>query len=297
MRMPGLGQFKTLVMAIAACAATSAPPFAAADDLVVVNSLRPGITVNTLVLTPPTPAKGTVILLPGGDGWLSIAAGQPTRLTGNFLVRTRTGLLGQGFRTVLVDAPSDRQNVTELTGGFRTSIGHARDLAGVVKHFVPDKYIVITIPFFDITIRIPNRDPWARIPGAIVGTSSGAVSAAFAAFLPGTTDANPNVTGVALTASVTSGMDSILGAPLSAIKQQVLFVHHVSDACASSPYIGASAAAYNMMQAGVGVGFNEINGGTATDTDPCEGGTLHGFSRAGAPALDFIKRWVLSLQR
>ncbi len=107
--------------ALLAGALALAPALACADDLVVVDSLRAGITVNTLVLTPPAPAKATVILLPGGDGWLSIAAGQPTRLTGNFLVRTRTALLGQGFRTVLVDAPSDRQNATGLTGGFRTT--------------------------------------------------------------------------------------------------------------------------------------------------------------------------------
>jgi hypothetical protein len=281
--------------ALVICMAALAPVPAAADDLVVVNSLRPGITVNTLVLTPATAGKGTVILLPGGDGWLSIAGGQPTRLTGNFLVRTRTGLLGQGFRTVLVDAPSDRQNATGLTGGFRTTIDHARDLAGVVKHFVPDKYITIMI--FGFTIRWPNPDPWARVPGAVVGTSSSAVSAALAAFLPGTSNPNPNVTGVALTASVTSGTDSISGVKLNTIKQPVLFVHHVNDGCVSSPYIDATSAAFAMMQAGVPVGFKEIAGGTATDTDPCEGGTLHGFSRAGAPALDVIKTWVLSLDR
>jgi hypothetical protein len=281
--------------ALAVCVAALAPVPAQADNLVVVNSLRPGITVNTLVLTPASAGKGTVILLPGGDGWLSIAAGQPTRLTGNFLVRTRTGLLGQGFRTVLVDAPSDRQSATGLTGGFRTTIDHARDLAGVVKHFVPDKYITFTI--FGITFRWPNPEPWARVPGAVVGTSSSAVSAALAAFLPGTGNPNPNVTGVALTASVTSGTDSISGVKLNTIKQPVLFVHHVNDGCASSPYIEATSVAYGMMQAGVAVGFKEIAGGTATDTDPCEGGTLHGFSRAGAPVLDDIKTWALSLDR
>lgn len=274
-----------------------APGFACADDLVVVDSLRSGITVNTLVLTPSADAKATVILLPGGDGWLSIASGQPTRLTGNFLVRTRTALLGQGFRTVLVDAPSDRQNTTGLTGGFRTTVDHARDLAGVVKHFVPDKYIVITLPFFDIKIRIPNRDPWARIPGAVVGTSASAVSAALAANLPGAKAGNPNVTGVAMTASVTSGADSINNLALASVKQPTLFVHHVNDACSLSPYIDATSSAYNMMVAGTDVSFKEIVGGTATDTDPCQGGTLHGFSRAGAPALDAIKTWVQSLKR
>jgi hypothetical protein len=285
----------TLQITFAGLAAALVPALACADDLVVVDSLRPGITVNTLVLTPTTQAKATVILLPGGDGWLAIAGGQPTRLLGNFLVRTRTGLLGQGFRTVLVDAPSDRQNATGVSGGFRTTIDHARDLAGVVKHFVPNKYIVIHIGPF--TIRFPNHDPWAQIPGAVVGNSASAVSAALASFLPGTTNENPNVTGVALTASVTSGADAINAVALGSIKQPVLFVHHVNDACTLSPYIDASSAAFGMMQARVDVSFNEIVGGLATDTDPCEGGTLHGFSRAGAPALDFIKSWVLRLQR
>lgn len=285
----------SLQMMFVGLTALLVPALACADDLVVVNSLRPGITVNTLVLTPPTAAKGTAILLPGGDGWLAIAGGQPTRLLGNFLVRTRTGLLGQGFRTVLVDAPSDRQNISGLTGGFRTTIDHARDLAGVVKHFIPNKYIVIDLGVFEL--RWPNRDPWSRIPAAVVGTSAGAVSAALASFLPGTTNPNPNVTGVALTASVTSGSDSINGVALTAIKQPVLFVHHVNDACTSSPYIEATSAAFGMMQAGVDIGFQEIAGGVATDTDPCQGGTLHGFSRAGAPALDVVKKWVLMLRR
>ncbi len=288
--MTAISRMMTFAIGLAAMA----PVPASADDLVVVNSLRPGITVNTLVLTPPA-AKATVMLLPGGDGWLSIASGQPTRLTGNFLVRTRTALLGQGFRTVLVDAPSDRQNATGLTGGFRTTVDHARDLGGVVKHFVPDRFIVIKILWFEF--RIPSRDPFARIPGAVVGTSSGAVSAALAANLPGSSTPNPNVTGVGLTASVTSGSDSINNIPLASIKQPALFVHHVNDACASSPYIDATSAAYSMMIAGTDVTFNEIVGGTTTDPDPCEGGTYHGFSRAGAPALDFIKRWVLSLKR
>ncbi len=52
-----------------------------------------------------------------------------------------------------------------------------------------------------------------------------------------------------------------------------------------------------MMIAGSDVTFNEVAGGATTDPDPCEGGTYHGFSRAGAPALDFIKTWVLSLKR
>jgi hypothetical protein len=52
-----------------------------------------------------------------------------------------------------------------------------------------------------------------------------------------------------------------------------------------------------MMIAGSDVTFNEIVGGATTDPDPCQAATYHGFSRSGAPALDAIKNWVLSLKR
>ena len=122
-----------------------------------------------------------------------------------------------------------------------------------------------------------------------------AISEALAANLPGNSTPNPNVTGVGLTASVTSGSDSINNVPLAVIKQPALFVHHVNDACTLSPYIDATSAAYTMMIAGTEVTFNEIVGGTTTDPDPCEAATYHGFSRAAA--RDFIKKWVLSLKR
>jgi hypothetical protein len=47
----------------------------------------------------------------------------------------------------------------------------------------------------------------------------------------------------------------------------------------------------------VDVSFAEIAGGVALDPDPCQGGTLHGFSRAGAAALDALKKWILTLRR
>jgi hypothetical protein len=145
-----------LKAAIAGSACAFVAASASADDLVIVNSLRPGITIKAVVLTPAI-HKATVILLPGGDGWLNIMGTEPTRLTGNFLVRTRQGLHGIGFRTVLVDAPSDRQNPTGLTGGFRLSAAHAQDLKAVVNRFAPARVITITI--FGITFTFENPDP------------------------------------------------------------------------------------------------------------------------------------------
>ena len=129
---------------------------ASSDDLVVVSSTRPPppamppITVNTLVSRPRTPPftimpadavwpRAIVLLFPGADGWLNIdlATNTPGRLMGNFVVRTRAALAGMGFLVVLVDAPSDRQNTTGVSGGFRATKDHAMDLASVAAHFKP----------------------------------------------------------------------------------------------------------------------------------------------------------------
>ena len=135
---------------------TSFPAAVFADQLVVVTSTRmspPGgapVTIKTLVRPPqfkplvilPGVPRAVIILLPGADGWLDIdvadpADAVPRRLQGNFLVRTREGLSGQAFLTVLVDAPSDRQDTTGMSGGFRTSDDHARDLTAIISHFKP----------------------------------------------------------------------------------------------------------------------------------------------------------------
>ena len=296
------------------CAGMVIAGSARADTLVVVNSPR-GVTVSTLVLTPAAAnRKATLILIPGGNGWLDIdtATSEPRRLALNFLIRAHQGLVGLGFRTVIVDAPSDRQGDPGLDG-FRSTLEHARDLAAVASAFSPPKCLY-EIEFWGYKFcLVPNPDPWAGRPVAVVGMSAGAISAARAAFLPGGTERNPDVAGIGLIASVTQGTDAIQGAPLASIKQPVLFVHHVNDGCVAAKYRNATREAYNMMVAAVDVGFVEISGTPLgpPDTDdpdppinpsPCgatdeAGYTLHGFSRAGAPVLHAIRQWAVTLKR
>jgi hypothetical protein len=302
------------------------PTATLADQLVTVASARPpagpSVTINTLVLAPkyrepfvaiPVVPRAVVVLLPGGDGWLDIdtAAGVPRRLTGNFLVRTREALAGQGFLTVLVDAPSDRQNPTGMSGGFRTSDDHAKDLTAIVAHFKP----TLVAGSVRIAGAIYGADA-INAPIVVVGSSASTVSAVLAAIRPLPTGpyvlpgGNRDVRGVVLTASVTTGATSINSLPVTGVAQPVLFVHHVDDGCEFAKYRNAIQAAFNMMKASVRVSFAEIAGKAPASSDipgdpdtpvanpdPCGapggmGYLHHGFSGAGTAALDAIQRWI-----
>src|SRR5262245_63222695 len=60
------------VLSLGLCAGVTMGEGARADNLGVVSSPR-GVTVNTLVLAPAaTNRKATLILIPGGNGWLDI---------------------------------------------------------------------------------------------------------------------------------------------------------------------------------------------------------------------------------
>ena len=320
-----------MVIALLAAAVFFLPTATMADQLVSVTSTRmsppggPLVTIKTLVLAPqfrppfiiPVVPRAVIILLPGGDGWLDIdpadpANASPRRLQGNFVVRTREGLAGQAFLTVLVDAPSDRQNATGMTGSFRTSDDHARDLTAIIARFKP-RLILGRVRIGGV---IYGADA-INSPVIVVGSSAGTISAVLAALkpLPAPTPpvfpgGNRNVGGVVLTSSVTTGTTNIDSLALTAIIQPVLFVHHVNDGCIYAKYRNATDAAYKMMKASVRVSFAEITGSMAASSDdpidpatpvlnpdPCGapgsmGYLLHGFHGAGTGALDAIQRWI-----
>src|ERR1700740_3358750 len=91
---------------------------------------RQGVTQRVVVLSPADP-QAAVVLLAGGHGGLRIKAdGSFPWGAGNFLVRSRQLFADQRLLTIVVDAPSDRQNPPYLSG-FRTSPRHVADIKAV----------------------------------------------------------------------------------------------------------------------------------------------------------------------
>ena len=116
---------------------------------------RPGVTESLLLLRPAGTPVASVILLAGGDGVVALTPAGPSRLQGNFLLRTRQRFAAEGLLVAVLDSPSDRTSLWN----FRTTADHATDLRAAIA-----------------AVR-----EIAPVPVWLVGTSMGTLSAASAA--------------------------------------------------------------------------------------------------------------------
>ena len=115
----------------------------------VTTTQREGVRQPFLLLQPRQPVA-SVILFTGGNGVVGITPAGIQR-GGNFLVHSRFLFAGHDLLVAVVDPPTDRPTLD----GFRTSLGHALDIKGVIAHL----------------------RSLAPVPVWLVGTSYGSVSA------------------------------------------------------------------------------------------------------------------------
>jgi pimeloyl-ACP methyl ester carboxylesterase len=228
-------------------------------------------TTMRYTLSAPQDAKGALILLAGGGGYLDLdAQGCAQKLKGNSLVRSQELFHREGFATAVVDAPSDHMGVDGL-GGFRALAPHAEDLGKVVA---------------DLRARVKG-------PVWIVGTSRGAISAVNAAARLSALD------GVVLTSPVTVGTargrkswtaQTVHDNRIEDIRMPLLVVSHSQDGCFRAPPAGAQGIAdrYKGARSQVVV----VSGGTPGKGDACEGRSPHGFNGMEAEVAAGIVRFV-----
>jgi pimeloyl-ACP methyl ester carboxylesterase len=228
---------------------------------------RVGITQRFLYHAPPEP-KAAVILYAGGHGGLQIADnGSLGWGSGNFLVRSRQLFADQGFRVVVIDAPSDRQSAPFL-GGSRQRAEHASDVQAVIA-WLREK---------------------APQPVWLVGTSRGTQSAAYVAtqLLDG---GGPD--GIVLTATILADRRSrpVTDMPLEKVRIPVLVVHHEQDACrvtlmSDMPRLMEKLAANPRKELMAFTGG--VNHGNA-----CEGRAHHGFNGIEREVVEKIAAWIV----
>jgi pimeloyl-ACP methyl ester carboxylesterase len=234
-----------------------------------------GDTTLRYALTVPEGAKGSLILLAGGGGFLDLdAQGCPQKLKGNSLVRSQALFQREGFATALVDAPSDYQSRDGLED-FRAQSAHAEDLGKVVA---------------DLRARVKG-------PVWVVGTSRGSISAANAA------SRLKDVDGVVLTSPVTFGtvggrkawtVQTVYDNPLGDIRAPLLVISHAQDSCFRSPPSGAQGIAerYRGSRSQVVI----VSGGTPGRGKACEGRSPHGFNGLETEMVAGIARFVRGSQ-
>src|SRR5262249_36118055 len=242
--------------------------FAAASQEVIPLQTRPGVTETYFLASAPKNPQAIAVLFPGGGGWIKIRTenGQPRFEGGNFLVRVRADFVKRGVVAAIVDAPSDQQRGDGMGDQFRLGADHFADISAVVA---------------DVQRRFPDK------PVFLIGASRGTISAAAL----GARFGDP-VAGAVLTSTVFRNAGSspakqgLSKFDFATVKVPLLFVHHVSDACAVTPYADAQrlAGKYPLIS---------VVGGQTPKSDPCEPFAQHGFYGKESETVEEMVNWML----
>ena len=211
--------------------------------------------------------KANLILFAGGKGKIKLDNGG-YESNDNFLVRSRQLFLDKGFATILIDAPSDRQDNIGMLKGFRNSQEHVKDIEVVIDY-----------------IRTINSKPiW------LIGTSRGTESAAYAAV-----HLNNKINGVVLTSSISKTNKkgtSVTDLALDRITVPILAVHHKDDKCKTTkPKVVK--AIKNKSYNSSSVRIKMFSGGDEPiNKNPCKAKTYHGFLGIESEVVKSITEFI-----
>ena len=237
-----------------------------AEELVVLDS-RDRVT-QPILFTKTDQPGASVILFPGGGGWLDISPnGEILGNKSNFLVRSRDLFAAHNLNVAVFEAPSDHQDGWGMRGGFRTTKEHTGDIAAVVAYLKSQ----------------------AAVPVWLIGTSRGTESAAYGAIRLADT-----VTGLVLTASVTEPNDkgaAMTEMDLGQIQMPVMIVSHRDDECWVTSPEGTAAIRAALSNAPE-IRVLMVDGGDEPISDACRALSAHGFLGIEKTVVDEIVSFI-----
>ena len=231
---------------------------------------RPGVMQSFFIANLGDQPKAVAVLFPGSGGLIRLRQEQGQIKFGqnNFLVRARGEFDKRGVVGATLDAPSDRQTGWGMADEFRLGEDHFTDVSAVVA---------------DLGKRLPG------LPLFLVGTSRGTISAAALGARFGS-----GLAGVVLTSTMFRAAGARANEPgpglsrfdFATIKVPVLFVHHVNDQCAVTPYSDAVRLAdkYPLIS---------VSGGRAPESGPCDPFSAHGYFGKESETVEQIVNWML----
>jgi hypothetical protein len=233
-------------------------------------SARSGVIQPYFLARVPANPQAIAMLFPGSGGFIRLRQedGRIRFSPNNFLVRTRAEFVKRSVVAAIIDASSDQQEGWGMSDEFRLGNDHAKDISVAVS---------------DLQRRFDG------IPLFLIGTSRGTISAASLGARFGS-----QLAGVVLTATMFRGTGrrskepgpGLSGFDFATIKIPTLFVHHVSDQCAATPYGDAARLAdkYPLVS---------VFGGSAPQSGPCEAMSEHGFLGKESETVEQIVNWML----
>lgn len=229
---------------------------------------RPGVSQRVLALVPNRP-KAAAILFAGGNGSVKLAPdGSLGAAKNNFLVRTREMFAAKDVLTIVVDAPSDRQEAPFLSG-FRQTPEHVEDMRAVMS--------------------------WARaqanVPVWLVGTSRGTQSAAHVA-IESAGAAGPD--GLVLTSTILTEKKGrpVTAMALDKLRIPVLIVHHEQDGCPLCAFSDIRSLTDKLVNS-PRTQLITFTGGEDRG-DPCEALAYHGYNGLEEKVVSQIIDWMLA---
>ncbi|HTH97058.1 MAG TPA: alpha/beta hydrolase [Stellaceae bacterium] len=235
---------------------------AIADSPATVHDLTiAGSKQRLIYLTPPSP-RATVIMFSGGGGRLDILDDGRPRYGGNFLVRTRTQWLAQGFAVVIPDALDGEPML-----GQRSTVGYAKVIAALVAF----AHAQNPAPIF------------------LVGTSQGST----AAMNGGAHQPAGSIKGIVLTESVTqrnASDETVFDADPGKVTVPALIVANSNDGCSVAPPADASRIAGSLDHSAK-VDILTVSGGTHKG-DECGPFSPHGYYGIEAETIAPIAQWI-----
>jgi hypothetical protein len=213
-----------------------------------------------VLFSGPANPHAILVMFAGGDGTVAFnSAGQITHLNGNFVLRTQSLWLAQGFAFATLASSSSLLGQRH-TPAYAATIGRAIDF-------------------------IRSR---ANAPVWLIGTSMGSIAAANgAAHLPG------KIPGVVLTSSVAGPSragETVFDSDLGAITVPALVVSNRGDTC---PIAGPGFAPQILQALGRSprkeIIYDESH---QLQSDPCEAMSPHGCLGIEAAVVQRISSWI-----
>jgi hypothetical protein len=227
-------------------------------------SIRPGVTQRIFLVAPSAPPSWVVVLFAGDDGNVSVSASGPTRMQGNFVVRTAPYWADHGDAYAIFDAPSD--SAGGMQDVFRLSADASTDVVAVVSE-------------------LRKRYPDAKV--ALIGTSRGTIT------VGNVLKRHPELADAfVLTSPVTQanrGQAGLSGLGWKGNKARVLVLSNENDGCQVSPPGAAKQIAEENGFDFISVSSSTGGGDRRSD---CKAQSPHGFLGIEMKVLDSIIGWL-----
>lgn len=243
---------------------------AIAQQEIVTLPTRAGVTQSYFLTSIPKNLHAVAVLFPGSGGLIHLRTenGKPRFKQGNFLVRSRAEFVKRGVAAAILDVPSDQQSGWGMSDDFRLGDAHFNDISAVVA---------------DLEKRFQG------VPLFLVGTSRGTISAAALGARLGQRAGGAVLTSTMFRQTPRNSKEPGQGLSqfdFSTIKVPLLFVHHMSDQCVSTPYGDAARLSdrYPLVT---------VFGGAAPRSGPCDAFSQHGFLGKESETVEEIVNWML----